>query len=588
MDNYMAILQEIFPNRPIDQIEDVIQMVEENEEVEHSLETMINLLSESGDSTLEHGNEGLDEAAGFAHIPAENNVEWRKLVLFMEKIFPDICPIFLWNFCETNNFDWSEVEEIADRLVEGGYELRTGNRCDAIFAQLSDMIPDADPDYLREKAELLAKQAPDNLQQFILAATETNGYPTRKEYLIRQRNMDGIRKFTRNFSIEGFLEAIPNPVEHFMSSSYKSSLNDDDITEADENYALKCLVNLYPYLREKDIVRVFKRKKNLILVSEILARVPRHFKKPRELLDIGEECENIKLLQEIAFVENKNQIKTAIKMKTEHYRLAREEAEKFGLLETCQCCYFEGLLPEECYLCKKNCPFCKDCVAKGAELAIGEGKLKFPCLTNCNSEFDISTLRMVLDKKIFDPLFTKIQIEELKRANIDGLETCPFCDFSMILSDQEKIFKCQNVDCMEMTCRECRHKAHMPLKCNEIEYDEDVRRRTYIENKMTEALVRTCWQCRKSFLKESGCNKMTCTCGAKMCYYCGANNIGYDHFGEISANKCPLYTQDLNKFHADRVIKSAVKAKEELGLIHNPQLLKIDPAAGLVEYFQQM
>lgn len=46
------------------------------------------------------------------------------------------------------------------------------------------MIPDADPDYLREKAELLAKQAPDNLQQFILAATETNGYPTRKEYLM--------------------------------------------------------------------------------------------------------------------------------------------------------------------------------------------------------------------------------------------------------------------------------------------------------------------------------------------------------------------------------------------------------------------
>lgn len=97
---------------------------------------------------------------------------------------------------------------------------------------------------------------------------------------------------------------------------------------------------------------------------------------------------------------------------------------------------------------------------------------------------------MVLDKKTFDPLFTKIQIDEVKRANIDGLETCPYCDFSMILSDGEKIFQCQNLECMESTCRECRHKSHVPFRCNEIEYDEDVRRRTYIENKMTEALVR--------------------------------------------------------------------------------------------------
>lgn len=96
----------------------------------------------------------------------------------------------------------------------------------------------------------------------------------------------------------------------------------------------------------------------------------------------------------MAFIENKNQIKTAIKMRNEHYRLAREEATKFNLLETCQCCYFEGLLPEECYFCKKGCPFCKDCVKKGIEHAVGEGKLVFSCLTNCNSEFDISTLKV--------------------------------------------------------------------------------------------------------------------------------------------------------------------------------------------------
>lgn len=44
--------------------------------------------------------------------------------------------------------------------------------------------------------------------------------------------------------------------------------------------------------------------------------------------------------------------------------------------------------------------------------------------------------------------------------------------------------------------------------------------RTYIETKMTEALIRNCYSCKKPFLKVDGCNKMTCACGAKMCYLC--------------------------------------------------------------------
>lgn len=97
---------------------------------------------------------------------------------------------------------------------------------------------------------------------------------------------------------------------------------------------------------------------------------------------------------------------------------------------------------------------------------------------------------MVLQQKIFEKLVQKIASEEIKRANLDGLETCPFCDFAMIVPENEKIFKCINQDCLIESCRECRHKSHIPLRCSEIEYDEDVRRRTYIENKMTEALTR--------------------------------------------------------------------------------------------------
>jgi hypothetical protein len=41
---------------------------------------------------------------------------------------------------------------------------------------------------------------------------------------------------------------------------------------------------------------------------------------------------------------------------------------------------------------------------------------------------------------------------------------------------------------------------------------------------------RTCWKCGKKFIKEDGCNKMKCTCGALMCYICRQPVKDYSHF----------------------------------------------------------
>lgn len=97
---------------------------------------------------------------------------------------------------------------------------------------------------------------------------------------------------------------------------------------------------------------------------------------------------------------------------------------------------------------------------------------------------------MVLDSVTFAKLAQRKQIEEIEKANIDGLESCPFCDFATIPDPHDKLFFCLNKDCMKESCRKCRKVSHIPLKCEEIEYDEDVKMRTYIENKMSEALLR--------------------------------------------------------------------------------------------------
>lgn len=135
-----------------------------------------------------------------------------------------------------------------------------------------------------------------------------------------------------------------------------------------------------------------------------------------------------------------------------------------------------------------------------------------------------------LNPKLFSKIAQKRQVAEVKAAGIEDLESCPFCDFAAIPAKTDKIFRCLNPDCMKETCRRCKEPSHIPLKCEEVEKDEDVRRRTYIENKMSEALLKKCYQCGKSFVKSDGCNKITCPCGAKQCYLCGEAVTDYSHF----------------------------------------------------------
>lgn len=159
------------------------------------------------------------------------------------------------------------------------------------------------------------------------------------------------------------------------------------------------------------------------------------------------------------------------------------------------------------------------------------GFLTFPCYaSNCKSEYSLPTLKMVLDPIVFYRMEQRKQIDEIRRANLDGFETCPFCDYGNLANPDDKVFVCKNLDCSKESCRGCRHESHIPIKCSEIEYDEDVKLRTQIEDAMTNALVRKC-TCGKKIIKESGCNKMTCTCGNTMCYICGVMNINYNHFG---------------------------------------------------------
>lgn len=90
-------------------------------------------------------------------------------------------------------------------------------------------------------------------------------------------------------------------------------------------------------------------------------------------------------------------------------------------------------------------------------------------------------------------------------------------------------FTCQSPECKRVSCLSC-HKAWTDVHvCHESSL---VALRTQVEQAMSMAVKRVCPRCNTSFVKNSGCNKLTCPCGYKMCYVCRTDlgDEGYRHF----------------------------------------------------------
>lgn len=127
-------------------------------------------------------------------------------------------------------------------------------------------------------------------------------------------------------------------------------------------------------------------------------------------------------------------------------------------------------------------------------------------------------------------------------------------------------FVCQNEDCGRASCISCSKSWTDIHICHESSL---LALRTQVELAMSLAIKRTCPRCNTSFVKSSGCNKLTCICGYQMCYVCRkdiGNGEGYRHFCEhfrpnggrgcTECSKCDLY-----RCEDDEVVVK--KAKEE-------------------------
>ncbi|KAK1164956.1 E3 ubiquitin-protein ligase RNF216-like [Acipenser oxyrinchus oxyrinchus] len=281
------------------------------------------------------------------------------------------------------------------------------------------------------------------------------------------------------------------------------------------------------------------------------------------------------LLKEINFYEQK------VKEMAEHedfllaLQMNEEQYQKDGQLIECLCCYGKFAF-EELTQCADGHLFCKECLVKYAQEAVfGAGRSELSCMDgNCQCSFPTSELEKVLPENVLCKYYERLAEEAVAATCADELVRCPFCSFPALLDKEVFLFSCPNARCRKESCRKCHilWKDHIDLTCDQVAEKDEIRIRVSFEEKMTAARVRKCHQCGTGLVKSEGCNRMSCRCGAHMCYLCRAPINGYNHFCQHArtpgsacrqCQKCSLWTDPTQD--DERIIKDLqTEAENEL------------------------
>ncbi|KAL7480174.1 hypothetical protein ACHAW6_006854 [Cyclotella cf. meneghiniana] len=263
--------------------------------------------------------------------------------------------------------------------------------------------------------------------------------------------------------------------------------------------------------------------------------------------------------------------------------------QKVAQLE-CNCCFVEFNF-EEMVSCRSGHLFCKICLQKhteqrvfglgnfGVKSSTTNGKAKsceILCMhpDGCTSGFHDGQLRRALSEKVMKK-YEELQYQAvLEEANMRDTSKCPKCHYIAVVEETATTFPCPQ--CYFKSCRECGEEAHPGIRCDQVETKAETSGRNKVEEAMTNAVIRKCPRpfCRKPFMKTDGCNKITCSCGAFICYICRneiPRNVGYNHFcqtphcNHLSCKKCGLYTdaESSDKITLKKAAKDAAKSVAE-------------------------
>ncbi|RMY99767.1 hypothetical protein D0862_06990 [Hortaea werneckii] len=265
------------------------------------------------------------------------------------------------------------------------------------------------------------------------------------------------------------------------------------------------------------------------------------------------------------------------KEEAENLRLAMERGET----AECSACFDDLPMNRQVHCDGLTAHFtCYDCITAYIKSEVGESRCRLLCPAGCNAGFAHNQLNLLEDKVLLEKFAELEQEKAIRDAGLEDLEECPFCDYKAILPpiEEDFEFRCANPECEQISCRRCKSISHIPMSCEQYAKENRISSRHKIEEAMTAAMIRSCNRCKKHFIKEYGCNKMTCpSCRNMQCYCCSQTLKDYEHFDQAplgssrrNGKKCPLY-DDVEARHEREVKEAEEVAKKQL-MEDNPDL----------------
>jgi hypothetical protein len=221
-----------------------------------------------------------------------------------------------------------------------------------------------------------------------------------------------------------------------------------------------------------------------------------------------------------------------------------------------------------------RCPFCSYAEVDDIYIPVSESRLRLRASNIYNlviAIFCIGTIPFLLPVLLVSS-FLAILLSS--KHTIGDYVTTHFTDAVVRHRRRRRgcKFTCQSPRCGRTSCLSCQKEWADIHVCHESSL---VALRTQVEQAMSMAIKRVCPRCNTSFVKNAGCNKLTCPCGYKMCYVCRKDiggtgdgpDVGYRHFCDhfrpegdpkpcTQCNRCNLWESE----NADAVL---AQAKEE-------------------------
>lgn len=270
---------------------------------------------------------------------------------------------------------------------------------------------------------------------------------------------------------------------------------------------------------------------------------------------------------------------------------------------------FEDRLASDCLLKAQvhliHCPFCPYAEVDPLYQVTGTpSKIHWRFR---NSHHPGSSLKIILVLEMLPILFLISLVLSVFSSYLSPRHLFNTSLHNLALGARSPRFVCRSPRCSRASCLRCSKPWHDPHICHEPLL---LSLRTTVEAARTAAIKRTCPRCGLSFVKASGCNKLTCVCGYAMCYLCrkslsgdGSNGRGgvaqgegYRHFCEHfrvnpgrpcdQCDKCDLYRaedEDLIVRRAGEEAEREWRVKEGMVGVEGFDSVNSDAAAKNVE-----